>query len=112
MYLFVVNAAFPFFPFATAAMGGLGFLENSTLASRGWFDPHHSVDTLPLATPVVANTAHFFAAIKIHFDSSFYSCFSKNSLPTPQLGQNQLSGRSSKAVPGAMPPSESPAAGS
>ena len=34
------------------------------------------------------------------------------SLPTPQMGQTQSSGRSSNAVPGAMPLSGSPASGS
>ena len=41
-----------------------------------------------------------------------YSAFSKASLPTPQIGQTQSSGRSEKAVPGAIPLSGSPAAGS
>ena len=36
----------------------------------------------------------------------------KFSLPTPQTGQTQSSGISSKGVPGAMPPSGSPTAGS
>ena len=36
----------------------------------------------------------------------------KLSLPTPQTGHTQSSGISSKAVPGAMPPSGSPSAGS
>ena len=37
---------------------------------------------------------------------------SNSSLPTPQSGQTQSSGRSSKAVPAAMPLSGSPTAGS
>ena len=42
-----------------------------------------------------------------------YSTTSSNwSLPTPQRGQTQSSGMSSKAVPGSMPPSGSPTAGS
>ena len=41
-----------------------------------------------------------------------YSCTSKESFPTPQSGQTQLSGISSKAVPGAIPLSGSPLAGS
>ena len=42
-----------------------------------------------------------------------YSTTSSNwSLPTPQSGHTQSSGISSKAVPGAMPPSGSPTAGS
>ena len=41
-----------------------------------------------------------------------YLYFSKCSLPTPHAGQVQSSGMSSKAVPGAMPPSGSPSAGS
>lgn len=42
-----------------------------------------------------------------------YSTTSSNwSLPTPQSGQTQSSGMSSKAVPGAMPPSGSPTSGS
>ena len=35
-----------------------------------------------------------------------------SSLPTPQIGQTQSSGISSKAVPGAIPLSGSPTAGS
>ena len=38
--------------------------------------------------------------------------FSKCSFPTPQAGHVQPSGMSSKAVPGAMPDSGSPSAGS
>lgn len=41
-----------------------------------------------------------------------YLYFSKCSLPTPHAGQVQSSGMSSKGVPGAMPDSGSPSAGS
>lgn len=41
-----------------------------------------------------------------------YSSFANSSLPTPQIGQTQSSGRSSNAVPGAIPLSGSPTAGS
>ena len=41
-----------------------------------------------------------------------YSAGLKSSLPTPQTGHTQLSGMSSKAVPGAIPLSGSPTAGS
>ncbi len=49
-----------------------------------------------------------------HFVSSrFQSSTGEKSLfPTPQMGQTQSSGMSSNAVPGAMPPSASPSAGS
>ena len=41
-----------------------------------------------------------------------YSSFSKASLSNPQTGQTKSSGRSSQAVPGSMPLSGSPRAGS
>ena len=41
-----------------------------------------------------------------------YSCTEKSLFPTPQRGHTQVSGMSSKAVPGAMPLSGSPTAGS
>ena len=43
---------------------------------------------------------------------NFQRSFSKCSFPTPQAGHVQLSGMSSKAVPGAIPFSGSPSAGS
>ena len=45
-------------------------------------------------------------------DGSYSSTGENSSLPTPQSGHTQSSGMSSKAVPGAMPPSGSPTAGS
>ena len=41
-----------------------------------------------------------------------YSSLTNSSLPTPQIGQTQSSGKSSKAVPGAIPLSGSPTSGS
>jgi len=43
---------------------------------------------------------------------SSYASFSKSSLPAPQMGQVQSSGSFSKGVPGGIPPSSSPTAGS
>ena len=48
---------------------------------------------------------------RLFYDRTFYS-FENSSLPTPQVGQTQSSGRSSNAVPGAMPLSGSPTSGS
>ncbi len=42
----------------------------------------------------------------------FYSSGENSSLPAPHSGQTQSSGRSSKEVPGLMPPSGSPFSGS
>ena len=45
--------------------------------------------------------------------SNLYQSMGLNSsLPTPHRGQTQSSGMSSKAVPGAIPPSGSPTSGS
>lgn len=45
-------------------------------------------------------------------EASAHSSAEKSDLAAPQSGQTQSSGISSKAVPGAMPPSASPSAGS
>jgi len=49
---------------------------------------------------------------KFKIETRCYSTFANSSLPTPQMGQTQSSGKSSKAVPGAIPLSGSPTAGS
>ena len=56
-------------------MGGLGLIENGALSSNGRFDLHQSVDTFPFATPVVADSTHFLASIKIHSTDSFSRFF-------------------------------------
>jgi hypothetical protein len=109
--LFLQILAVPFFPLIAAAMGWFHRFEEYAISSGRGLDPGQPVDPFTPALPIYTNTALSLAAIKIH-QSIPYACFSKNSLPTPQLGQNQESGRSSKAVPGAMPPAESPSAGS
>ena len=55
--------------------------------------------------------APFLYKMRLHIQ--IYSTTSANwSFPTPQIGHTQSSGISSKAVPGAMPPSGSPSSGS
>ena len=50
----------------------------------------------------------FFNAFRIAMTTAYYSSTgSKSSFPTPHSGHTQSSGRSSKATPGAMPPSGS-----
>ena len=54
----------------------------------------------------------FYSFQLLSFNFIYSSTGSKSSLPTPQSGQTQSSGISSNAVPGAIPPSGSPTAGS
>ena len=58
-----------------------------------------------------ANRAHF-CALFFYGGNILYACSSKASLSSPQMGQTKSSGISSHLVPGAMPFSGSPLAGS
>lgn len=95
-------------------------LRDRLVAERNqtWLDAIENLLDEPGTSLVVVGALHLVgpdgvpSMLAAHVPGIQISIISKSSLPAPQSGQRQLSGTSSHRVPGAIPPSGSPAASS
>jgi len=86
--------------------------------NRAWLPPIEALLEAGGTSLVVVGALHLVgpegvpALLAERLEGAQISIISKSSLPAPQSGQRQLSGTSSHLVPGAIPPSGSPATSS
>jgi len=97
----VARFALTIYPYSFGSCGQNGMSSDSAVSSARF------ASVCGMTAMAVVNRFPGIAMILI-----FHSTFSNMSLPALQSGHTQSSGRSSKTVPGAMPFSGSPCAGS